>query len=132
MKDEPTSALVRSDLNGRIVEWDEGAIAFFGYTREEALGQSLDLIVPEAYRERHWRGFNQAIATGICRMDRATTNVPALCKDGEIRAFPGRFVFLQDARESVVGVIGLYARRTGAEVAFGPILQLDQDTKSLE
>ena len=122
------SALVRSDLRGFIVEWDDGAEAFFGYTREEAMGQSLDLIVPEEYRDRHWTGFNNAITSGICRMDRATTNVPVLCKDGEIRPFPGRFVFLQDARDSVVGVIGLYARRAGSEEAFGPIVPLDHDT----
>ena len=127
MKDEPSSALVRSDLEGRIVEWDEGAELFFGYSREEALGQSLDLIVPEEFRERHWSGFNKAIATGICKMDRATTNVPVMCKDGDIKPFPGRFVFLQDARDTVVGVIGLYARRTGSEEAFGPILPLDRD-----
>ena len=124
MNSEIKNALVRSDPTGRIVEWDEGAEALFGYSREEALGQSLDLIVPEAFRERHWAGFNQAIATGVCRMDRATTNVPVRCKDGQIRPFPGRFVFLQDAREEVVGVIGLYARREGSEEAFGPILPL--------
>ena len=125
MKDEPSSALVRSDLKGRIVEWDEGAEAFFGYSREEALGRSLDLIVPEEFRARHWQGFKKAIATGICRMDRSTPNVPVLCKAGDIRPFPGRFVFLQDARESVVGVIGLYARRTGLEVAFGAVVPLE-------
>lgn len=121
------SALVRSDRDGRIVEWDAGAEEFFGYSREEALGQSLDLIVPEEYRERHWAGFKKAIASGICRMDRATTNVPVMCKDGRIRAFPGRFVFLEDARSRVVGVIGLYARRAGSEEAFGPILSLGSD-----
>jgi nitric oxide dioxygenase len=127
MKIEQHSALVRSDLEGLISEWDAGAEAFFGYTREEAIGESLDLIVPEEFRERHWTGFNNAIASGICRMDRATTNVPVRCKDGQIRAFPGRFVFLQDARDSVVGVIGLYAKRQGSEEPFGPIIPLDRD-----
>lgn len=125
MQGKQHSALVRSDLKGHIVEWDEGAEEFFGYSREEAIGESLDLIVPEEFRERHWTGFNNAIATGICRMDRATTNVPVKCKDGQIRPFPGRFVFLQDARESVVGVIGLYAQRHGSEQPFGPILALE-------
>ena len=105
MNIEQHSALVRSDLNGFIVEWDDGAEAFFGYTREEAIGQSLDLIVPEEFQDRHWAGFTNAVTSGICRMDRATTNVPVRCKDGQIRPFPGRFVFLQDAIDSVVGVI---------------------------
>ena len=128
MSNEHNSALVRSDLDGYIVEWDAGAESFFGYSREEAMGQSLDLIVPEEFRERHWTGFNNAIATGICRMDRATTNVPIACKDGKIRPFPGRFVFLQDARDSVVGVIGLYARREGSEQPFGSIVPLESES----
>lgn len=127
MSVEQRSALVRSDPEGFIVEWDDGAEAFFGYSREEAIGQSLDLIVPEEFRDRHWAGFNNAIASGVCRMDRATTNVPVRCKDGQIRPFPGRFVFLQDARGSVVGVIGLYARREGSEEPFGPIVPLGRD-----
>ena len=127
MSQEQHSALVRSDPQGRIVEWDAGAAAFFGYSADEALGQSLDLIVPEEFRERHWHGFNNAVATGICRMDRATTNVPVRCKDGVVRPFPGRFVFLQDARDEVVGVIGLYARRQGSEQAFGPIVPLPEE-----
>ena len=119
------SALIRSDLQGKIVEWDEGAEEYFGHSREEALGRSLDLVVPEEYRERHWAGFNKAIETAHCRLDRATTNVPVLCKDGVIRPFPGRFVFLQNARDGVVGVIGIYAIPQGSEEPFGKILQLD-------
>lgn len=118
--------MVRSDLAGNIVEWDDGAEAFFGYTRDEAIGASLDLIVPPEFRERHWAGFHKAIETGICRLDRATTNVPVRCKDGRIRPFPARFVFLQDARDTVVGVIGLYAPRQGSEQAFGSIVPLDR------
>lgn len=122
---DPQFALVRSDRDGKIVEWDEGAESFFGHTRLEALGQSLDLIVPEEFRDRHRAGFNRVIATGVCPMDRATTNVPIKCKDGVIRPFPGRFVFLEDARGQVAGIIGLYGRRQGDEEAFGPILPLD-------
>jgi PAS domain S-box-containing protein len=118
-------ALVRSDLVGNIVEWNEGAEEYFGYSRIEALGQSLDLIGPEEYRERHWAGFNRAIETSNCPMDRATTNVPVRCKDGIVRPFPGRFVFLQDARGEVAGVIGLYAVPTGNEEAFGEILPIE-------
>ena len=56
-------ALVRSDTEGRIVEWDVGAEEFFGYSAMEALGESLDLIVPEEFRERHWAGFRKTIST---------------------------------------------------------------------
>jgi len=119
-------ALVRSDTEGRIVEWDAGAEEFFGYSAMEALGESLDLIVPEEFRERHWAGFRKTISTGVCRMDRATTNVPVRRKDGSIQPFPGRFVFLQDARDCVVGVIALYAKPQGSEEAFGPLIPLEE------
>ena len=118
-------ALIRSNLLGKIVEWDEGAEEYFGYSGDEALGQSLDLVVPPEFRERHWAGFNKVIETGQCPMDRATTNVPALCKDGVVRPFPGRFVFLQDARGGVAGVIGLYTIPQGTETPFGQILPLN-------
>jgi len=118
------SALIRSDLLGNIADWDEGAEEFFGYTKAEAVGQSLDLVVPEAFRERHWQGFHRAISTGVCRLDRATTNVPVLCSDGVIRPFPARFVFLQNARNGVAGVMGVYARPQGTEEPFGKILPL--------
>ena len=115
------SALIRADLDGRIADWDAGAEEFFGYSRDEVLGQSLDVIVPEEYRERHWAGFRKAIESGICRLDRATTNVPIQCKGGAIKPFPARFVFLQNAKGGVAGVMGVYAARTGNEVAFGKI-----------
>ena len=121
-------AIVRSDTDGTIVEWDAGAEEFFGYSRHEALGESLDLIVPEEFRERHWEGFRRTMSSGVCRMDRATTNVPVRRKDGSIRPFPGRFVFLQDARGRVAGVIALYAKPQGSEQAFGPIVPLDSGT----
>ena len=119
------SALIRSDLHGNIADWDEGAEEFFGYTNAEAVGQSLDLVVPEEFRERHWQGFRRAIETGVCRLDRATTNVPIRCKDGVIRPFPARFVFLQNARDGVAGVMGVYASPQGAEEPFGEILPLN-------
>jgi len=119
-----THAIVMADTEGHIVHWNAEAQRLFGYTPDEALGQSLDLIVPPAFRDRHWAGFHKAIATGICNLDRATTNIPVQCKDGAVQPFPGRFVFLQAARGEVVGVLGLYSERAGSETPFGPIVPL--------
>ena len=115
-------AIVMANTDGHIVHWNDEAQRLFGYTPDEALGQSLDLIVPPAFRDRHWAGFHKAIATGICSLDRATTNVPVRCKDGVVQPFPARFVFLQAPRGEVVGVIGLYSERAGSETPFGPIV----------
>jgi len=117
----PIGAVVMGGPDGRIRFWSAGAEELFGYTASEAVGQSLDLIVPEPFRARHWAGFNRAMSTGECKLDRAATNLPVRCKDGSVLAFPARFVFLTDARDEVVGAMGIYAARDGSEQPFGPV-----------
>lgn len=119
-------AIVLSDREGLIQHWNEGAEQLFGYPAAEALGKSLDLIVPPEYRQRHWDGFRRAMSTGQCRVDRATTNLPVLCRDGAVRPFPARFVFLEDARNVVVGAMGIYSNPAGSEQAFGPIVGVEE------
>jgi PAS domain S-box-containing protein len=118
-------AIVLAEPSGNIRYWSAGAEEFFGYSAEAAVGQSRDLIVPEEYRERHWAGFRRVMSTGECRLDRATTNLPVRCADATVRVFPGRFVFLSDARNEVVGVMALYSAPAGTEQPFGPIQPLD-------
>jgi PAS domain S-box-containing protein len=115
-------AIVTADIEGLIQHWNKGAEQLFGYSAAEASGQSLDLIVPHAYRERHWQAFRTAMSTGECRLDRAATNLPVTCKGGTVHVFPGRFVFLWDARNQVVGAIAIYATPAGSEQPFGPIV----------
>jgi PAS domain S-box-containing protein len=117
-------AVVMTDPNGIIRHWSTGAQQLFGHTPAEAIGRSLDLIVPPEFREKHWAGLHHAAATGEMKLDRAATNVPVLCSDGTTRPFPGRFVFLQGARGDVVGFAGLFSERAGEEEAFGPVLPL--------
>jgi len=57
-------AVIYADRDGIIRAWNEGATTIFGFTADEAVGQSLDLIIPERLREAHWRGFNAAIERG--------------------------------------------------------------------
>lgn len=116
--------MVLADVEGRIRHWSDGAERLFGWTRADAEGQSLDLIVPPDLRERHWNGFHRAMRTGESKADGATSNLPVSCKDGSVRPFPARFLFLRDARNRPVGAMAIYAARSGAEVSFGPILDL--------
>jgi PAS domain S-box-containing protein len=123
MADNPhVHAIVLSDTEGLIRYWNDGAERLFGYSTAEPGGQSLDLIVPWEYRERHWEGFRKATRTRECKLDRATTNLTVVRKDGTVRVFPARFVFLQDARNQVVGVLGIYSTPEGSEQPFGPII----------
>jgi PAS domain S-box-containing protein len=73
-------AIIFADAEGIIRLWNEGAEAIFGYPSAEALGQSLDLIVPEKLRERHWEGYRQVMATGKTKYGKETLAVPAITK----------------------------------------------------
>ncbi|MHB1500520.1 MAG: PAS domain S-box protein [Candidatus Dormibacteria bacterium] len=119
--DDQLRGIVMASPDGRICYWNPGAEQLFGYSAGQAVGKSLDLIVPEDYRDRHWAGFHRAISTGDCRLDRAATNLPVKCADGTVRVFPGRFVFLTDPRDTVTGALAIYAAPSGSEHAFGPI-----------
>ena len=60
-------AILFADREGIIRLWNKGAERIFGCTAEEAIGQSLDLIIPEKLRERHWEGYHKTMATGETR-----------------------------------------------------------------
>jgi PAS domain S-box-containing protein len=80
--EETPLAIIFADSDGIIRLWNPGAEAMFGYKAEEALGKSLDLIVPERHRERHWEGYRRVMATGVTKYGRDLLAVPALTKDG--------------------------------------------------
>ncbi len=80
--DEAQDAIIYADREGRIELWNSGAVHMFGYSTEEAMGQSLDLIIPEKLRPRHWEGYRRVMATGSTRYGRELLAVPALRKDG--------------------------------------------------
>jgi PAS domain S-box-containing protein len=80
---DASDAIVFADASGRIRLWNAGAESIFGYAASEALGQSLDLIVPEKQRARHWDGYHRVMETGASRYGaRDRLSVPALRKDG--------------------------------------------------
>ena len=81
--EETQVAVIFSDRDGIIRLWNSGAEAMFGYRAEEALGQTLDLIVPERQRSRHWEGYTRVMGTGVTRYGRELLAVPALTKDGK-------------------------------------------------
>lgn len=75
-------AVIYADRDGIIRAWNEGATTIFGFTMTEAVGQNLDLIIPERLREAHWRGYNAAIERGAtaggrrARLTRGTHREP--------------------------------------------------------
>jgi len=76
-------AIVYAGADGLIRVWNAGAARMFGFTEQEALGQSLDLIIPANLRDRHWSGYAGTMRTGQTRYgDGQILSVPAIRKDG--------------------------------------------------
>lgn len=75
--------IILADREGKITLWNRGSEKIFGFTKDEALGLSLDIIVPENLRERHWEGYWKTMATGETRYGDSLLAVPALNKKGE-------------------------------------------------
>ncbi len=69
------------DAAGAITFWNAAATRIFGFTESEAIGQSLDLIVPQRQRQRHWDGYYKTMATGETRYGDDVLRVPAIHKD---------------------------------------------------
>src|SRR5262245_58348734 len=75
-------AIIAADADGRIVAWNPAAERIFGHSEREAVGQTLDLIIPERLRRRHWDGYRQVMQTGHTRYGTDVLRVPAVHKDG--------------------------------------------------
>jgi len=75
--------LVVCDAAGAIVYWNAAATRIFGFSRDDALGQSLDLIIPQRQQQRHWDGYHKTMATGETRYGSDVLRVPALHKEGK-------------------------------------------------
>ena len=71
------------DAAGAITFWNAAATRIFGFGEREAIGQSLDLIIPQRQRDRHWDGYHKTMATGRTRYGNDVLRVPALHKEGK-------------------------------------------------
>jgi PAS domain S-box-containing protein len=80
--DQMADAVIYADHTGTIRRWNQGAAALFGYSAGEALGQNLDLIIPEHLRTRHWRGFEAAMTSGVMKLEGRPTVTRATHKSG--------------------------------------------------
>ena len=80
--DAMPEGVVYADREGIIRLWNRGAETIFGYRRQDALGQTLDLIIPERWRARHWDGYRTVMQTGVTRYGIDLLAVPASRSDG--------------------------------------------------
>jgi PAS domain S-box-containing protein len=96
-------AVILADRGGVIRLWNRGAERLFGFTAEEALGQTLDIIVPEKQRERHWTGYDRALETGETKYGDSLLAVPALRKDGSRVSIEFTIVLVRDDDGKILG-----------------------------
>lgn len=97
------AAIVFADRDGVIRLWNQGAETMFGYDASEALGQPLDIIIPERWRERHAAGYRHAMATGSTRYARTVLAVPAVRKGGSRLSIEFTIALVRDDMGSVLG-----------------------------
>jgi PAS domain S-box-containing protein len=107
-------AVVISDASGAITLWNPAAERMFGFTPEEALGNSLDLIIPERLRGRHWEGYEKTMATGQTRYGHDVLKVPAVHKDGRTLsiAFTVALLHTPGLEPKVTGIVAVIRDET--------------------
>lgn len=102
VEDTP-DAVVFADRDGVIRLWNSAAEAMFGYSADEALGQSLDLVVPERHRDAHWEGFRRVMRTGVSKYGTELLKVPALRRDGTRISLEFSIALVRDEDDRVAG-----------------------------
>ena len=100
-------ALVVADAEGAIRLWNPAAERIFGFSADEAFGQSLDLIIPERQRGRHWEGYDKTMETGQTRYGTSLLRVPALHKDGHTLSIGFTVAMLTDEAGKVQAIAAL-------------------------
>jgi PAS domain S-box-containing protein len=101
---ETPEAVVVSDPHGVITLWNGGAERVFGYPAAEAVGQSLDLIIPEKQRPRHWAGYDKTMATGETKYGDTLLKVPAVHRDGRRLSIEFSVALLREADGKIAGI----------------------------
>jgi PAS domain S-box-containing protein len=100
-------AVIYIDREGVIRVWNRGAESVFGYTADEAVGQSVDLIVPERFRPAHWAGFRRAVETGHTRPGDPVRTTRSTHKDGRKLYIEISFGLVTGEDGSVVGSVAV-------------------------
>jgi PAS domain S-box-containing protein len=106
--DQVADAVICTDRSGAIIRWNPACTALFGYPAGEALGQSVDLIIPEHLRAAHWSGFDAAMAKGVTKLHGRPTLTRALHKSGRRLYVEMTFAIVKgDAESEVFGSVAM-------------------------
>ncbi len=109
---ELADAIVVADAAGTICFWNAAAERVFGWPAADAIGASLDLIIPERQRSRHWDGYHRTMSTGETKYGSDLLRVPSLHADGERRSIAFTVTLLKDGDGTVVGIAAVVRDET--------------------
>jgi PAS domain S-box-containing protein len=103
-----SDAIIAADSDGIIRFWNPGAERIFGHAAADAIGHSLDLIIPERLRGRHWQGYRRTIATGDSRYGEGDVlAVPALHKNGATISIEFTILPLRDSSGVIISIVAI-------------------------
>ncbi|HSN91855.1 MAG TPA: PAS domain S-box protein [Anaeromyxobacteraceae bacterium] len=117
---ESGDAVMFVDREGVVRLWNRAAEEMFGFPAAEMVGASMDPIVPERLRARHWEGWDKVMASGVTRYGKDVLAVPALRKDGSTLSIEFTIALLRDGSGAVAGAAAIVrdvTQRFGREKA---------------
>lgn len=104
---QSADAIIYADRDGRIQLWNGAAERMFGFTAEQALGQSLDIVIPEHLRMRHWVGYRMAMETGRTKHSGRPMLTKGLHRSGEALYVEMSFAVINDPQSGTVGSVAI-------------------------
>ncbi len=105
--EQASDAIILADREGAVQVWNRGAETIFGYTAAEALGRSLDLIIPERFRRAHWEGFRNAMDSGRTKYANRVLTTRSAHKDGRKVYVDLSFAILKGPDGAVIGALAI-------------------------
>jgi len=100
-------AVICADPGGKIIRWNAAAAALFGYSAAQAIGQSLDLIIPEHLQKAHWSGFEAAMNSGVMRLEGHPTVTRAKHHSGRKLYVEMTFALVKQAGDTACGAVAV-------------------------
>ena len=110
--EQVSDAIILADRQGAIRLWNAGAEAIFGYSSQEVIGQSLDVIIPERLRPAHWKAFDKAVETGRTKYGRQVMVTRSIHKTEKKLYVDLSFAIVKDGAGTVVGAVAVASDAT--------------------
>lgn len=100
-------AIMVCDAAGKITLWNAASTRMFGFTELEAMGKSLDIIIPQRQQARHWEGYHVTMASGVTKYGASVLRVPAVHKDGRTLSIAFTVSLMHDAAGKVSAIVAI-------------------------